>query len=180
MSYANLPRCRGTATTLILAAAAISMAAPFLATEKSMTGEDLSLARIDRLRLIVASVPDPIKKRGVNREELEGLSRRALAGAGIHVVDDWDESVPTLELLVLVADDEKAAPEAQAFCVYLTFKQRVLVERIDRKLDLPTWSTLDMKVKAPHEVARSAREAIHKVMNHFVNMTTMATRRVQP
>lgn len=168
------------AIAIVVFAAITSMGAAILHTNKHISDEDLSLRNITATYLEVIPPSSTLTKHGVNAAEIKTLCTDLLRGEGIDVLDEPDASMPTLQLIMMDKTAESDASNAIAVCVYLTLQQPVLVERIDRRMRLPTWSTLDMQVRAPKTIEASTNASIQIVMNHFHNIIRRANAQFMP
>ena len=169
------PPRRRTAFATILVGSLFSIGAAILQSKQAMSGEDLSLQSLAQVHLVVEPIDPALKALSVSETSLLKLCKRVLVEEHIAILRAPDPSVPTLKLLIIHQEDARAAPDAMAVCVYLTLEQRVLVERLGRKLALPTWSTLDLQIKRPEDVGLSTQTSVHRVMSHFNMMIALAT-----
>lgn len=155
------------AIAIVVFSAITSMGAAILHTNKQISDENLSLRNITATYLEVIPPSPTLTKHGVNAANIKTLCTDLLHEEGIDVLDEPDDSMPTLQVIMITKVAESDASNAVAVCVYLTLQQPVLVERIDRRMRLPTWSTLDMQVRAPKAIEASTNASVQIVMNHF-------------
>ncbi|MAE67286.1 MAG: hypothetical protein CMJ18_23740 [Phycisphaeraceae bacterium] len=165
----------GAAIAIALILVTVCVAAPIMGRGQRMRGEDLSVGRLETVSVLAYPAPEWIRRRGVNRDDLAVMLRRRMTEAGIPVVDEPDDEVPTLKIVILDAEHQPADDPKRGFCVHLTLEQRVHVERLDRKLNLPTWSTLHLGVVAPDDVNEGVKAGLKQVMDHFLKMNRIAT-----
>ena len=139
-----------------------------------MSDEDLSLGETTAVHLDVHAVSAVLAGHGVHTATLRTLCAELLKDEEIEVLDEPDDAFPTLQLIVIDRAGESDVSDAVAVCVYLTLQQSVLVERIDRHMRLPTWSTLDLQVQPASRVVGSTHNSLHTVMNHFLSVIQKA------
>ena len=157
-------------------AALLSMGTAILKPKSQMPGEDLSLSDLATLNFEVLPIDQSLKEVGVTEKALHALCVRRLNEEHIQISHVPDHATPTLKLLIIAKENKAAAPDAKFVCVYLTLEQRVHVERLDnRRLKLPTWSTLNIQIKQPGNVELGTTTATHAVLDHFFHMIAMAT-----
>ncbi len=137
--------------------------------------EALGLAGIDRLRLVVDTLPPELVDM---RRELEEMLREDIVHAGIELTTSRD--APRLQLQ-LQTSRSHAVPDGLAVGFVLVVYEPVRVERTDRRLILPSFSVSGVKQTtedAAHEVVRKdVRLMIRFVMTLIEAATEVEQRR---
>ena len=139
-----------------------------------LSGEVRSLAHLNKVRLIVERLPPAIYDAGIRVDRVGKSWKERLVEAGIAVVDDAD--APSLRVMVVAATDE-TVKDAIAYSLIITLEQPVQIPRIDLNVRIPTWTGVNLFVRAKDELPQTFHRAMNAAFDKFVRRTRMATNR---
>lgn len=165
------------AATLLLLLATWSRTAPVMPSRPLAKGSVLSLAKIEKVNLDIRSIPRMLESEGIRPASVRGKWSQMLQDEGIAVTakDQFDESVPTLELKVLVGKDEKI-PNAVLCYLEVRLNQSARFERLDRELVVPTYVKASATMEAQEDLASAIRTSLRTMLKSFVRDVRKAGR----
>ncbi len=112
--------------------AGVALTAPFIPnpglSEESEPGSVLSLRDLKRVALVIEDLPPHLLDLGLSEQVVRNRLVERLQRGRIEVVDD--EEAPVVMFLIDEAIDD-AAPDAIAFNLTISLRQKVRVERLD-------------------------------------------------
>ena len=140
----------------------------------ALPGEVRSLAHLERVRFVVDPLPKMIYDAGVRMDRARKSWTEKLIEAGIVVVDDAD--APKLRLTVVSKTDE-TVEGAVAYVMLLTLEQSVHIPRIDANVQIPTWTGVDVFLRAEDQLAQGFRGSMNYTFDKFLQRIRLATNR---
>ena len=143
---------------LILLLAAPLLAAPYLLKPPKLPGELISLRGIREVQVAVDTLPEALKNHHFNRVAVGDLFSERLRSEGLELIDDDEAGAGVAQIVVqfFTADDHDQ-PGAMALTLILALHQEVLVERLERRIVVPTSSMSFVRLttrEKGHEAAR--------------------------
>ena len=147
------------------------LAAPFLRNPELQEMLQ-SLATIDRVRVSVHRLPPELRRRQMTREAVRKQLEQSLERGGVRVVETG--VAPRVELLLVVATDPDVAG-ALAFNVRLMVHQTVLVDRLQRRLTVPTFADFVVGIEPEAEMTATVRSSIDVLAEKLTRAIRAAT-----
>lgn len=142
-------------------------AAPMLSRRQTSSSDVIrSLANIDRLRIAVDVVPEFVGA-GITIEEVERHLQRELEKSGIEIVGEGGANVPTLLVRAYVVTDDQV-PDGITFAYYLRLYQDVHVERLQKRLVVPTFRLMLLHLEHRDAFADQAIKALDQIVDQFI------------
>ncbi|MAE63943.1 MAG: hypothetical protein CMJ18_06685 [Phycisphaeraceae bacterium] len=149
------------------------LAGPFVPPRPEISDELVSLARIRKLSVAFEADDDALRKAGFTTSRAMGHIHKRLTEAGIEVVEQGkSDDVPTLMISILV-EAHPGYEELINYTYCLSIEQRAMIERIDRRLRVPTYvfvfgdiATQDELLDALHRVLDDALVAVIECIGH--------------
>jgi hypothetical protein len=159
---------RGSCVILLVAASMLTApwwtaAAPYLPARGRPSDEALSLERVRSIRLEVDALPEPLTDAGANSHAYRELLRKELEDS--HFVIGEGNDLPLLKSRVMIAEDDEH-PDMMAIHHVIALRQKVLVDRLEKRLFVPTASI-------SHVVLASHQDAVTK-LNRLVRQNVRA------
>ncbi|MAE67049.1 MAG: hypothetical protein CMJ18_22540 [Phycisphaeraceae bacterium] len=161
-------------TTVILAV--FVSGAPILYPMPRMSDHKLSLAGLQRVRLVVERVPGPLRDLGVSSDDVESTCRRILRKAGIEPADNEIEQVLNVKLYALLDPNIEGAI---AYVVGLRFNQPASVDRIGRTLNLPTFARIGAGLEKTEDLQKVLMSILSDLIEDFAAEIGRATRQLE-
>ncbi len=160
------------ATAVSFAITLVAVSAPFLPPPPRVSDETLSLARVEKVRLEIAPLAAQLANVGLSAKRIEADWREKLTAAGIKVAND-DPQAPRLRLQTKATDDEDL-PGGTGFSSYLKLYQRVHVPRLNRKLEVPTFTYLMGGIENAEDLAAATQQSLDIVIIRFIEQVELA------
>ncbi|MAE63832.1 MAG: hypothetical protein CMJ18_06125 [Phycisphaeraceae bacterium] len=156
----------------LLAAAHVD-AAPMLPVTQALAGDVQSLAGIERVRMKVnvSSSVQGLEKHAV--PTMTRMFRQILKKRGLKVVDD-DPDAPMLRIAVQTHRSTEL-PGAVAAVYHVSVTQDVVVERLGKKVNLPTYSVIHGMLFPEARVRGEIDRPAVALVNHIVSKIRVAT-----
>ena len=145
---------------------ALLQAAPILPEVTRASQQQRSLEGIERVRLRIDPLPDPIRKLGIKAAALRKRWTKQLEAGGLAVGAD-DQDVPTLRFMIS-AVTARRVPGAVAFNPYLTLEQPVRFERLDASIVVPTYAHVICGLEADGDVRKSVVLTADRMIYRFI------------
>jgi hypothetical protein len=158
------------AVGVVLTAAFVAWSAPIISAPR-ITDEVMSLAKLDRIKLVVAPGLDTV---GLDPKEIRDQWSKRLEKQGIQVVGKRDDSAVTLNVVLILLEDA-TVPDAKGVVTFAIVEQPATVDRIEKKLVIPTYTTYTARLKASDKITRAAREALDELLNNFLRRVKLTT-----
>ncbi|MAE66381.1 MAG: hypothetical protein CMJ18_19090 [Phycisphaeraceae bacterium] len=160
---------------LLLVVAAAASSAPIVPSGPNLAHDVLSLAGISKVALDVEEMTPLLRAAGLSAGKVKLAWSKALQGAGIEVVDD-DVDVPRLHLRTKASVEEGLT--GIGFASYLQVWQPVRIERLDRKLKVPTYVYVMGGVDSAENIASTANKSFRILINGFIERVRIASKAV--
>ena len=156
--------------------AVLCVGAPFLPVQRNVPDAMVSLASLTSVQLRVLPVSRDLVERGVTERLIRTRLETALARMqiGIEVSPD----APTLEITA-TSVAEPAIPDALAFNVRLLLYQSAHVDRVGRKLVVPTFADFNVSLDRSGKIKETALLALDEMLERFKFVVKSATRQVE-
>jgi hypothetical protein len=116
----------------------VCLAAPILPHRGKVNDELLSLARLERLNVKFEDDHEILRKAGYSSSRTRSKLQKQLADAGIEVVDEATEDLPMLVVAILI-EGHPRYNDLVSYTYCLALEQNAVIERIDRRLHVPTY-----------------------------------------
>ncbi|MAE67578.1 MAG: hypothetical protein CMJ18_25250 [Phycisphaeraceae bacterium] len=134
--------------------------------------ELLSLADVKAIRLDAGPLPRRLLGIGADTEAYRQVIRKALKESGFEISED--EDAPMLVSRVLVNEDPEH-PGTIAIQHVIALRQRVVVDRLDRRLVVPTASVSIVTLASHDNAAAKLDSAVRRNLRTFQLMVNRAT-----
>lgn len=132
----------------------------------------ISLAGLEQVRLDIKPIPRQLAAQQITVNLLRKRAVAALGNRELEVVEDSD--APTLEFTILEVSDP-AVPGALAFSTRLSLFQNAQVDRLDRKLVVPTYTTSNISIDLNQKVKETFALSIEQVLERFSDAVRVGT-----
>lgn len=171
-----MPRCsrsiRFAAAAAVAGLAALAAwSAPILPGVR-LSDEIRSLARADRVELVIMPLPEALEAARFEPEEIRRKWETILDEAGIALGEGG--GIPKLRLSVITVTDE-SLPDGIAYLIFFTYEQTVHVPRLEQDMFLPTWTGLRVGMHAEEKLREGFRAALQASMDQFLARRRLAT-----
>lgn len=154
---------------ILLAVTWWSTAKSILPLRSEISDEELSLADISSVRLTVDPLPKTLANAWGSSRDYAKLTRRLITDADFTIADDDD--LPELVSRVAIAESD-GHPDTIAVDHVLALRQRVLVDRLARRLRVPTATISDVVLVAP----RGVKASLEKLIRRNVHMLKLVVK----
>ena len=154
-------------TTLILLAmvVGVAVAAPYVRRVRVVSDEEKSLARIEKVALVISALPEEATRGGLRKEKIRAQIKAKLVEIGYQVIADA-RATPRLVVTVQVKSDS-ASPDSLAVIVFLDVQQKVRVHRLDSDLVVPTATISELALAGKKNVAKIVKDAAEAAVTRF-------------
>ena len=152
----------------------LAVAAPVLPNEDALNGDVQSLAGIDRVRLELDVNVKAMELEPEDEKRVATTFREALADQGIRIVKGDDAQVPLLRLAVRTKTAVDV-PKAVVVMYHITVTQNVVVERLAKKVSLPTYSLIQAALVQEKRVRERLDQPLRSLVNLLAKEITEAT-----
>ena len=147
------------------------IAAPILPKSTLLPDDVLSLAGLTGVRIEVEQLPRVLEEQDITIEMIEDEIRRALKGANITVVDDTEG--PKLAIMLGAATDQRV-PDAMGLNIRVNLYQMVTVERLNRRLYVPTFTTVLVGLEDNDNVSEAVAGGVNWAISKFLRAVQSA------
>ncbi len=161
------------AAALTLTAPLWTLARPELPDRGHVMDEARSLAHVEGVRLKLIPLPEVLVKAGARDAAHLALLEEELIAAELRVADD--ENLPMLVSHVVVNTDP-AHPEMLAFYHIVALHQRVLVDRLDTHLVVPTASISNVELATKQNAVRRLAKLMRQNLGTLSATIAQATK----
>ena len=148
---------------VVLTVAFVSWSAPIMWVPK-ITGEVMSLAKLDRVNLVMIMGSDAL---GLDSKKIHKQWSKRLVAQGIKVVAKGDTSAVTLSVALVVFEDA-TVPNARGCIAFVTVDQPVTIDRINQEVVIPTYTAYAARLKTSDKLTQAAREAMDELLDKFL------------
>jgi len=116
-----------------------AQAAPILPQKPKLPGELIILSGLNRLQVVIEALPEEISRGRFTRDTIGDVLKSRLRKDGFQVAEEAAEgrNIPRLVAQLFVATDADQ-PESVAMTLILALHQEVLLERLERRITVPT------------------------------------------
>ncbi|MAE62700.1 MAG: hypothetical protein CMJ18_00385 [Phycisphaeraceae bacterium] len=166
------------ASITVLSTWALVRSAPEMNTGRA-SDITLSLARIDRIGLLVADMPETLTDTGITNDQIIENWTGRLAKIGIEVVAP-DRKVPVLELRILSGTPPQLSDDVVLTTVTLTLRQPATIERVERTLIVPTYVHPVSQISKRDVLAASTARTLDNQMGRFLSNVRVANLVIPP
>ncbi len=153
-----------------------TLAAPILPARPDFSDENLSLGGVKRVRLQIHRISKSLQDVGISQRDLDEAFRDELKETGIRIVEDRDAPLAKL-ILFEVGDSDQ--PQAMGIGVILAVHQTVKLERLGRRLTIPTYTTTKVFITNEENAAARLEPVLRDVIRHFTRTVEQANRVLQ-
>ena len=124
----------------------------------------------------VLRVSKPLRDVGIGERDLDEAFRDELEETGIRIVEDRD--APLAKLILFEVEDSDQ-PQALGIGVILAVHQTVKLERLNRRLTIPTYTTTKVFITNEEDAAARLEPVLRDVIRHFTRTVEQANRVMQ-
>ena len=153
----------------------VCLAAPILPEKGEVGDELLSLAQISRLNLAFEADHEILHEVGYSNSRARHRVEKQLAGARIEAVDEANKDLPTLVISILIEDDPRFK-NLVSYTYCLTLEQDAMIERIDRRLRVPTYVFVFGDIATRAELLTALDRVLEKALVAVIDCVSHGTR----
>ena len=150
----------------------IGLAGPVLLDEQKLPDDAMSLAGLEKLTVDIEPFPGSLTEKGLSADLIRNRWIKQLEKADFKIVEGRDH--PRLWLKVR-AGSEPTVPGGYAFAVELKLFQPVRIERLDRTLNVSTYTTGALGMVPTKDLRRDVDRALDKRIRRFIELVKQAT-----
>ena len=154
-------------------ASLLAVGAPIMPGATKLPGHVRSLAKIDRIRLVIDPIPPHLADAGITRSSIRERAAGLLENYEI-ALDDKSEDLPELHL-VLIEITETDVADAIAYLLGVQLHQTVRIPRLNESVRVPTYSHIGGGLEARSKVEDSVRTVVDTMIKIFGNNARQAT-----
>ena len=159
--------------TLIAAVTAYTRAAP-LFPRSEVTNEMQSLAGVTTVLLEVNPLPEEIEDAGITTVVLRREIRKQLTENGCVLAKHQGDTAFQLRMTVVHCVNERV-PDAIGIAIFLALEQPTSIDRLEKTLLIPTWTSAAVDVFHRDDTADSIRLNVDIVLADFFRKRKLAT-----
>ena len=160
-------------TVAILFVAAVAAAAPILPAASKLKGDVQSLAGIKRVRLQIDLDSAVLKLRDGAAEGLAKKFRNMLENAGLKFTEtDIDAPLLRVAMQTQTAAD---VPGGVVVVYHVSLTQEVLIERIGKKVTLPTYSLIHATLVPDNRLVRELDRPAGRLVSRLIGQIRLAS-----
>ena len=156
----------------VLAMGVAALAGPLLFDEKKLSDEIQSLAGLTKLAVEVEPLPGELREHGLTAERVRDDWVEHLEKEGFEIVKGPEH--PRLSLNVR-GGAEPEAGSGYAFVIEIKLYQPVRIERLDRTLNVPTYSTGALGLVTSDLLGKQIQAALDRKIRRFIELVRQAT-----
>jgi hypothetical protein len=160
----------------VLVVGAAGLAGPLLFDETKLSDEIQSLAGLTKLAVEVEPMPGDLRELGLTAERIRNDWVGHLEKAGFEIVTGREH--PRLYLKVR-GGTEPEAGSGYAFVIEMKLYQPVRIERLDRTLNVPTYTTGALGLVTSGLLGKQIQAGLDRKIRRFIELSQQATRQAQ-
>ena len=154
----------------VIAVGAAALAGPMLFDETKLTDEVQSLAGLTKLAVEIEPLPGDLREHGLTAERVRDDWVERLKAAGFEIVTGREH--PRLFLKVRSGTEPESG---YAFVIDMKLYQPVRIERLDRTLNVPTYSTGALGLVTSDLLGKQIQAALDRKIRRFIELVRQAT-----
>ena len=152
----------------------ICTAAPVLPRTDRMSNEIISLANVQQIAVTVKYRSQTLKDQGYVPKLAKKHIQQMLIERGYEISQDPD--APTLSIVILTESDPDDHPGVISFTYHVSLEQNALIERLDRRLYVPTYALVHGSLTATATLKKDLEALLPTVIDHFHNRVQTANK----
>lgn len=156
---------------VILAAASLGQSGPVVPDATRPPDTVLSLGKLKRVRLSIHPPPRVLTNLGITTDAVESDWTRRLEDAGFEVGNEDGLVTLTVSIVVTPANDEASRV---LIVNQLNVRQEAHIDRLDRKLTVPTYTHPIIIIEPIDSVGRAVRGNLEKLVTVFIERSLAA------
>ncbi|MAE67014.1 MAG: hypothetical protein CMJ18_22365 [Phycisphaeraceae bacterium] len=159
-----------------LGAAVTAVGGPFVprTAEMRMPDEARSLEGIRSIRLEIGEVAPDLDILGLEESEIRGMWRAQLEKVDVEITEDRKAPLMTL---IVSGGVEPDAPEIIGFVFLSELEQEVQFPRLNRSLEVPTYTKFFLGIETRGRAADLAKEGMNQLIQDFCQTSRIANRK---
>jgi hypothetical protein len=171
------PFCRAVPAAMVLCGLALlARAAPLFPQKPKTSDHKLSLADLDRVRIVLEPIPAVLRQLGVKGDEVEARCRRILRASGIEPDSREQEQVLNLKFYAM---EDDSVQHAMGYIVSLRFNQPADLQRIGRTLNVPTYARIGGGLEPKDKLLAVLTRIVDSLIEEFAAEVRVASRQLE-
>ena len=143
-------------------------AGPILSPQQKTAEMVASLHGLEQVQLLLMPVPEALLDAGVSEASLKKILRSRLIDAGFDLLTDEQAAeapadIPQVEVHLVSITDQNI-PDAVGFMAILSVTQPVMVERLERRLYVPTYSHYTVGIERLEKLAEVVEYSVDRLV----------------
>ncbi len=140
-------------------------AAPVLPRTGRVSNEIISLANVQQIAVSVKHRSQVLKDQGYEPKLAKKHIQQMLIERSYEI--SQDPAAPTLSIVILTESDPDDHPGVIGFTYHVSLEQNVLIERLDRRLYVPTYALVHGSLTATATLKADVEALLPTVIDHF-------------
>ena len=160
-----------TVVGVVFSVALLAWAAPFMPRRIHVSDEVLSLARVEKVKLVITPFPETVTRAGITPAGVRRDWEKKLRESGLVLVDTKDAM--RIHLVMFVSQDE-SVPDGIGYCTFVMLEQPVRIERLGKDLFIPTWTGLSNGLRSTQTLASGLNKNLEDLLGKYLARSRLA------